>query len=192
MTGILAIAAGTSLFLSGLCLAIFFSTWDERWGRLNDATIALFAALMVPVAFAVHERSGSGWFAGTATAAGVVEMLLIAGSSALTALGRLDWRRSARVGAAGFAGFLVWMAATVEKALTDGSLPAGLTWFGLLTLAVATVAIGSAIRFVRAGGLDAIEAGGRPHARTVAPFVVALCCFPVWAVWLGLALRGRG
>jgi hypothetical protein len=56
---------------------------------------------------------------------------VIAATSGLTAAALLGWRRSAKIGAVGFAGFLAWMAGVNGFTLTWLCVPAWCVWLGL-------------------------------------------------------------
>ena len=187
MTATLTVLAGITLLVSGACLGVFFSTGRDQWGRANDATTALWALLMTPVAFEIYARYGerSRWIVGTITACALAGELVIAATSGLTAAALLDWRRSATIGAVGFAGFLAWMAGVSGFALALGEMPEALAWFGLVALAATGAAVVLGIRLAHAGGFD--EPRLSPPGQ-LAVFTLAFLCFPAWCIWLGLAL----
>ena len=85
LAGVSAVAAGIVFVISGACIVVFFSTDKEAWGRANDATIALFAALMIPPAIEIYERytPGSRLLVGLPTLLGIVGMLVIVVTSGL-------------------------------------------------------------------------------------------------------------
>jgi len=178
MPGGATVAAGVSLAISGVCLAIFFTTDREAWGRANDATTALFALLMIPAALAV----GPAW----AAALGVAGLLVIAGTSGLTAAGKLDWLLSAKIGGVGFAGFLGWIVVTCADVLRNGGFSEALAWLGLLAAALVGIALVVVIRFSRLHGTLFDER--EPSIGMWIPAVAAYLCLVTWTVWLGLAL----
>ena len=181
LAGVSAVAAGIVFVISGACLAVFFSTDIEAWGRANDATIALFAVLMIPVVVDLH-----GQVFGVATMLGVAGLLVIAVTSGLTAMAKLDWLLSGKIGGAGFGGFLAWITALCVAILRDGGLPAGLAWFGLVTVAILGVMLVLALRFVRTHG--SFTEGVEPPVGMWIAFAAAFLCVPVWTLWLGVSL----
>ena len=188
LAGISAVAAGIVFLISGVCLVVFFSTDTEAWGRANDATIALFAALMIPPAVEIYERyaPGSRWVVGLPTLFGLAGMLVIIVTSGLTAMGKLDWLLSAKIGAVGFGGFLVWMAAVCVLILRRGGLPTALAWFGFIAVAVLGVTIGLSMRFIHHHG--SLSGEVQPPVGMWVAFGVAFLCVPAWTIWLGLSL----
>ena len=190
MAGVATVAAGLVLIASGAFLAVFFSTWKEPWGRANDATIALFAVLMIPAVFGVYDLYGyrSRWLVGIVAAVALAGVLTIAVSSGLTAAGRLDWRRSAKIGAFGFVGFVVCIVGVAAFALAWNGLPRAFAWFGIATAVLTAAAVSTAVRFTTGGGVEAIERGERPPAAAMAVLVAAFVCYPAWCIWLGLSL----
>lgn len=188
LAGVSAVAAGIVFVISGACIVVFFSTDKEAWGRANDATIALFAALMIPPAIEIYERytPGSRLLVGLPTLLGIVGMLVIVVTSGLTAIAKLDWLLSAKIGVVGFGGFLVWMTAVCVLILRQGGLPEPLAWFGLITVAILGVMVGVSIRFIRINGSFSGEV--RPPVGMWIAFGIAFLCLPAWTVWLGLNL----
>lgn len=186
MVAALTVLAGLALLASGICLAVFFATGTEAWGRANDATVAAWALLMVPGALEMSSRYGDrSWVVTLVTVLAVAGEVLIAATSGLTAAGRLDWKRSATIGAVGFVAFAAWMGAVSAMAYRWDGLPAGLARFGIVSLALAVVAVLLAVRFVRAGGsTDA----GRPPGTTTVVWMLAFLCIPAWCLWLGISL----
>lgn len=185
MTGISAVAAGALLLVSGLCLAVFFRTNDDRWGRANDTTTALFAIAMVtPVVEVRRRRPEAGAWVTVTTALAVVGLLAIAVTSGLTAGKRLDWRISAGAGGVGFAAYLLWMATASVGFTRPGGLPGTLGWWGLGALALALLAALPTIRFVRAGGVGSADL----PTWTIVLLTATFLCFPAWAVTLGISL----
>jgi len=170
------VVAGFALAISGACLALFFATDREAWGRANDATIALFAVLMVPAVLDVETSP-------VATAVGAAGMLVIAVTSGLTAAGKLDWLLSAKIGGIGFAGFMAWMIA----ACISGELPAALRWFGLATAGLALISLVVVLSFIRTHGHVFGGDAQPPTAVIVGPTLTYLCLV-AWTVWLGFAL----
>jgi len=174
------VVAGFALAISGACLAIFFATDREAWGRANDATIALFAVLMMPAAVEVQTPQAFATLA-------VAGMLVIAVTSGLTAAGKLDWLLSAKIGGVGFAGYAMWLIAACVQALAAGGLPAALGWFGLLTAGLAAISLGLALRFIKVHGRLFGEDAHPPTELWIAPTLTYLCLV-AWTVWLGLVL----
>lgn len=178
MPGAATVAAGLSLAISGVCLAVFFTTDREAWGRANDATTALFALLMIPAVLEVGPPY--------ATAIGVAGLLVIAVTSGLTSGGRLEWLLSAKIGGVGFAAFLLWIVAACTDVLRHGGFPDALAWLGLLTAALVGIALVVVIRFSRLHGTLFDEQ--EPSIGMWIPAVAAYLCLVTWTVWLGLAL----
>ena len=188
LAGLSAVAAGIAFIVSGACLAVFFGTQIDAWGRTNDATIALFAALMMPAVFDIYGRYGPGsrWLVGLLALIGIAGLVLVVITSGLTAAARLDWLLSAKIGAVGFAGFLLWMATTCVLILTRGGLPDPLAWFGLATVGIVGLTAGLTMRFIRTHG--SLSGEVQPPVWLWVVFVLALLCLPVWALWLGVTL----
>lgn len=187
MTSTLTVLAGVTLLVSGASLGVFFWTGRDGWGRTNDATITSWALLMTLAAFEIYTRYGesSRWVVGTLTASALAGEFVIAATSGLTAAALLDWRRSARIGAFGFAGFLAWVAGVSGFTFAWGGLPEALAWFGLVVLAVTGAAIVLGVRLARAG---ALQEPRMPPPAPLAVFTLAFLCLPAWCIWLGLAL----
>jgi len=141
MSGASAVAAGIAFLVSGACIAVFFATEKEAWGRANDATIALVAALMIPPVLEIYElySPGSKLIVGLPTAFGVIGLLVVVITSGLTALAKLDWLLSAKIGAFGFGAFLAWVIWLCMLILREGGLPDALAWFGLATADLAAM-----------------------------------------------------
>jgi len=186
--GIAAIAAAVSLVVSGVCLAIFFSTGKEPWGRANDATTALAAFLLVaPVAVVPsHIESGASLLLDVCTWIGVAGLLVIAMTSTLTAAGRLDWARSAKIGGIGFAGFLLWLVVSGAEILIRGGMPDALAWLGFVAGFATAVAAVVAFSFSRSYGQLFGEI--QPPATLSAAAGIAFVAIVAWAVVLGFAL----
>ena len=91
----LGIAAGIVASVAAIPLTVFFATWKDVYGRVNDAIYVAFMALVVPLSLSIYERFGAldRWWVGTVTV-----LLLVAGGagavgSALVATERLlCWR----------------------------------------------------------------------------------------------------
>jgi len=82
MVAALTILAGIALLVSGACLAIFFATGSDPWGRANDATVAAWALLMIPSALELSSRyAGRSWAVVLVTALAVAGDLVIASTS---------------------------------------------------------------------------------------------------------------
>jgi hypothetical protein len=188
ISGLSAVAAGIVFLVSGACIVVFFATETEAWGRANDATIALFAALMIPPVLEIYQRysPGSRWVVALATALGVAGLLVVVVTSGLTALAKLDWLLSAKIGAFGFGGFLAWMIWACTLVLRQGGLPDALAWFGLATAGVMGIAVAMSIRFIRIHGSFSGEV--QPAIQMWVVFGVAFLCLPAWVIWLGLSL----
>ena len=188
LAGISTVAAGIALLVSGVCLVVFFTTEIEEWGRANDATIALFAALMIPAAFEIYDRYavGSRWAVGMPTLIGIAGMLVIMVTSGLTALAKLDWLLSAKIGAVGFGGFLTWMATACVLILRRGGLPDSLAWFGLITVGIMGVTVALSIRFIRLHG--SLSGEVQPPVGMWVVLAIAFLCLPAWTMWLGVSL----
>jgi len=182
------VAAGISFLVSGACIAVFFATEKEAWGRANDATIALFAALMIPPVLEIYQRyaPGSKPVVLLPTVLGVTGLLVVVITSGLTALAKLDWLLSAKIGAFGFGGFVAWMIWLSTLILREGGLPDALAWFGLATAAMLGVVVAMAIRFIRINGSFSGEV--QPPISLWIVFGLAFLCVPAWTIWLGLSL----
>ena len=174
--GVSTVAAGLALAISGACLAIFFMTDREAWGRANDATIALFAVLMLPAVLDVESNA-------IATALGVGGLLVVAVTSGLTAAGKLDWLLSAKIGGIGFAGFMAWMIA----ACISGDLPADLRGFGLATAGLALISLIVVLSFIRTHG-HMFEGDAQPPTAVIIGPTLTYLCLVAWTVWLGFEL----
>lgn len=188
LAGASAIAASVALLTSGVALTLFFSTQIELWGRLNDATSALFGVLMMPPAIELARRAaeGSRPVALAASAVGLAGMTIIAGTSGLTAAGKLDWLVSAKIGLVGFAGLLLWVTVVSVEATGGATFPRAFAWLGVATVCLAVLGAVAAIRFIRAHGT---LAGEVPLPLTVsAPFALVFVGFVTWTSWLGLEL----
>lgn len=188
LAGISAVAAGVTLLVSGACLVVFFPAGKDVWGRANDATTALFALLMIPPALELYERytPGSRWVVGIPTLLGIAGLLVVAVTSGMTAAAKLGWLVSAKIGGAGFAGFLAWMSAVCVLILARGDLPEALAWFGFVTLTIALVLAVLTIAFIRSHG--SLSGEVQPPAAMWVAFGLAFLCFPAWIVWLGFSL----
>ena len=186
--GASAVSAALVLLASAIFIVVFFATDTEAWGRANDATIALFAALMIAPAMEIYRRyePGSGPVLGVCTFVGIAGMLVIVVTSALTAAAMLDWLLSAKIGAVGFGGFLIWMAAASVLIVRRGGLPDSLGRFGLVTVGIVAVAVGLTIRHIRVHG--SLSGQIRPPTSMWVVFAIAFLCFPAWTVWLGISL----
>lgn len=174
--------------VSGACLVVFFGVGKDVWGRANDATLALFALLMIPSALELYERyaPGSRWVVGIPTLLGIAGLLVIAVTSGMTAAAKLDWLVSAKIGGVGFAGFLTWVGAVCVLILRRGDLPQSLAWFGFVTLGIALVVAVAAIAFIRSHG--SLSGEVQPPAAMWVAFGLTFLCFPAWIVWLGISL----
>ncbi len=188
LAGISAVAAGIAFLISGACIVVFFVSEKEAWGRANDATIALFAALMIQPAVEIYERyaPGSRWVVGLVTLIGIAGLLVIVVTSSLTAAAKLDWLLSAKIGGAGFGGFLTWMATACVLIFRRGGVPDALAVFGLATVGIMGVAVGLAIRFIRSYGRLSGEV--QPPVGIWVVFAVAFVALPAWTIWLGVSL----
>lgn len=184
--GVAAVAAGITLAVSGACLMAFFATEIEVWGRINDATTALFAALLIPAALGALERFGDSSWLRSATYLGIAGMVVVVVTSGLTAAGKLDWLVSAKIGGVGFAAMLVWMAAVCVAILQRGGAPDALAWLGLVGIVFAGVGAVLAIRFVRAHG--SFTGAVQPPASLSVTFGLGFLCLLGWTVWLGFSL----
>ena len=188
LAGVSAVAAGVTLLVSGACLVVFFGAGKDVWGRANDATIALFALLMIPSALELYERyaPGSRWVVGIPTLLGIAGLLVVAVTSGMTAAAKLDWLVSAKIGGVGFAGFLAWVGAVCVLILRRGDLPQSLAWFGFVSLGIALVVAVAAIAFIRSHG--SLSGEVQPPAAMWVAFGLTFLGFPAWIVWLGISL----
>lgn len=183
--GVSAVAAAAALLISGACIVVFFTTEVDAWGRANDATIALFALLMIPPVAEVSRRYATGPIR-VAGAVGICGLLVVAVSSGLTAAAKLDWLLSAKIGAVGFAGYLVWMSAASVRILGPGGLPDALGWFGLATVLIIGLVVGLSVRFIRIHG--SLSGEVQPPIRMWVVFGVAFLCLTAWTILLGVSL----
>jgi hypothetical protein len=188
--GVSALGAAVSLAVSGACLGIFFSTGNEAWGRANDATTALAALLLVAPVAAVpsHVDGGASLLLGVTTWIGVAGLLVIAVTSTMTAAGRLDWARSAKIGGIGFAEFLLWLLVSGAEILTRGGLPDALAWLGFVAGAATAVAAVIAFSFSSRHGHGQLFGEVQPPAALNVSAGVAFVAIVAWALVLGFAL----
>lgn len=186
--GVAALGSAVSLVVSGVCLGIFFSTGTEVWGRANDATTALAALLLVAPVAAVSSNvdGGASALLGITTWVAVAGLLVIAVTSAMTAAGRLDWARSAKIGGIGFGGFLVWLLTSGVEILAHGGLPNALAWLGFVAGGATAAAAVIAFTFSREHGQLFGEVPP-PTALSVSAGI-AFVAIVAWAVVLGFAL----
>jgi hypothetical protein len=187
-SGVSAVGAGIAFIISGACIAVFFTTEEEAWGRANDATIASFAALMIPPVLEIYDRYAKGerWIAALPTLLGVAGLLIVVVTSGLTALAKLDWLLSAKIGAFGFGGFLAWMIWVSTLILRRGGLPDALAWFGVATAGVVGMAVAMSIRFIRIHG--SLSGNVQPPVELWVVLGIAFLCLATWTIWLGLSL----
>jgi hypothetical protein len=182
-----AFAAALALLGAGVCLALFFSTQREAWGRANDATTALGALLLIPpVIDARGLVGGAPVLLQVATVIAVLGLLTIGVASTMTALGRLAWDRSAKIGGVGFAGFVAWLAVLGIVSLARGGLPVWLAWLGLATAIIVVVAAVVGIGFARRHGTLFEEAD--PPASLWITATIAYVGALAWIVLLGIEL----
>lgn len=184
------IAAGILACIAGILLAVFFATSKDAWGRANDAASAAFAMLLVPAALAMNERYASvaGPWMLAVTALGLIAMSVAAGASVLTALGRLAVEDLTRWQGGSFAALFAWVGAVSTAVVTFGGLPAGIGWLGLAATVLAIVATLEIVRLVRRHGLEELTKLARPPLVAAGATLAAFVLFPIWCVWLGLAL----
>ena len=185
LAGISAVAAGITLLISGACLVVFFAADKDAWGRANDATSALFALLTIAPALSLAGRyaSDARLAVGVATVLAIGGALDIAVTSGLTAASRLDWLLSAKIGAVGFAGLLIWIATVCVLILANGGLPRALAWLGLAAVGLAAIGAVFTIRFIHRHG--SLSGEVQPSPALWVLFALAYLSFPVWFVWLG-------
>jgi hypothetical protein len=183
-----AFAAALALLAAGACLALFFSTEREPWGRANDATTALGAILLIPPVIDARGLivGGAPVLLQVATVIAVLGLLTIGVASTMTALGRLAWDRSAKIGGIGFAGFVAWLAVLGVVSLARGGLPMWLAWIGLATAIVVVVAAVVGIDFARRHGTLFEEAD--PPATLWIAATIAYAGAVAWIVLLGVEL----
>ena len=188
LAGISAVAAGIVFLISGACIGVFFVSEKDAWGRANDGTIALFAALMIPPAVEIYERyaPGSRWVVGPLTLIGIAGMLVIVVTSGLTAAAKLDWLLSAKIGAVGFGGLLTWITTACVLILQRGGLPDALARLGLVTVGIMGVTAGLTIRLIRVHG--SLSGEVQPPLGMWVLFAVAFLRVPAWTVWLDVSL----
>jgi hypothetical protein len=186
--GVAALGAAVCLAVSAACLGLFFSTGNEAWGRANDATTALAALLLIAPVAAVPSRIDGGASAlhDVTTWIGVAGLLVVAATSAMTAAGRLDWARSAKIGGIGFAGFLLWLVVSGTEILTEGGLPNALAWLGFVAGAATGVASVIAFSFSRKHGQLFGEV--QPPATLTVSAGIAFVAVGSWCVVLGFGL----
>jgi hypothetical protein len=188
--GSLTVTAGIVALVSGILLGAFFTTGKEWLGRANDATSAIFMAMLIPAALVLGDRLDAlqPWWFGAATVIGLLGLGAGIISSILAAMGRLSITQLTRYQGGAFGGVLVWVGLISEGGIRHEVLPAGLGWLGLGTVLAGAVTVLTLVRQVRRAG--SIEALGldRPPALVSAAVMAAFLGFPAWCVWLGFSL----
>jgi hypothetical protein len=121
-----------------------------------------------------------------ATVIAVLGLLTIGVTSTMTALGRLAWDRSAKIGGIGFAGFVAWLVAVAFVSLARGGLPEWLAWLGLATAISVVAAAVVGTDFARRHGTLFEEA--EPPASLWITAAIAYVGAIAWIVLLGIEL----
>ena len=185
------IGAGVSALIAGILLAVFFATSNVAWGRANDAASVAFSLLLVPAALAMHQRYApvAPWMLAV-TALGLIALGVAAGSSLLTALGRLSVEDLTRWQGGSFAAVFAWVGAVSAAIVGLGGLPAGIGWLGLVAAALAVGATLEVVRLVRRHGMAELARMTRVPRIAAGASLSAAAVFPIWCVWLGVALSG--
>jgi hypothetical protein len=175
-----ALAFGAALGL----LAAFFATGNARFDRLAEWAFVAFALLAIPtmVAVAGHLPADS-LLTPLATVIGIVGALGLGLVELLVTLGIVDFRRIGAPATAAFLAVLVWIGAVSILAIAGGSLPAGLGWLGLASIAVAIVIVGLIVR--TPGVLRGEREPSRPLAMS---FGVPMAGIVAWMLWLATTL----
>lgn len=191
LAGWCAIAAGVVMIVSGLFLAAFFATGRDALGRANDATSVIFAVLLIPAVLAVGDLLGSiGTWSTVTVVLGLAGVGLVAGTSLLTAAGKLTVEQLTKWQGGAFVVLMAWVIVASVVGWASGLLTLGLCLLGLTAgalSAIAAISIGLEVRRVGMAGLSEMR---RPPTVPIVATLGAAVALPLWSIWLGIWLLG--
>lgn len=166
----------------GLATLIMFFTLGQPWGAINDITSVVLALSSLPVLLALyrlHRRSAPA-ISLVAVVIGVIAMLVAVAFQTLLVLGVIAFAQTAVIVPAAFGLFGVSLILFGYCASANGTLPRRLVLLGIFA--------GSGYIATIAGFLM----GGEQHPLTALGGLLAVFCYPLWAVSFGrLLLSGR-
>ena len=82
----------------------------------------------------------------------------------------------------------LWVAAVSASILAYGGLPAGIGWLGIAAGVLTIVATLETVRLVRRDGMAELATLTRIPRLAAGATLGAFVAFPLWCIWLGLAL----
>lgn len=166
----------------GLATLIMFFTLGQPWGAINDITSVVLALSSLPVLLALYRlhRRDAPTISLVAFFIGVIAMLVAVAFQTLLVLGVIAFVQTAVIVPAAFGLFGVSLILFGYCASASGTLSRRLVLLGIVA--------GSGYIATIAGFLI----GGEQHPLTAIGGLIAVLCYPIWAVSFGrLLLSGR-
>jgi MFS family permease len=179
--------AGWSAFASaiatilGLVTLIMFFTLGQPWGTINDLTSILLALSILPVLLVLHRlhRRDAPILSLATFVLGLLAMLVAAAFQTLLVFRVFAYEQTALVVPGAFAVFGATLMVYNTLARASGSLSRKLAWLGMIA--------GAGYVLVIAG----LILGGQQSPITAAGGLIAVVCYPIWAIWFGRLLLLR-
>lgn len=181
VAGWCAIASAIATILGLVTLLVFYSL-GQPWGTINDLTSMLLALSTVPVLLALFRlhRRRAAVISLAALIMGGLALLVAFVFQSLLVLKIIEYEATAVTVPAAFGVFGGALLAHSYLGLRARSLPGVLGWLGIIA--------GAGYMLVIAG----ILVGGQESLLTITGGLLAVVCYPIWAIWLGrLLLSGR-
>ncbi len=175
--------AGIALLIASILLLTFFVRQSEVADRAANWFFLAFYGLMAVGAGGVH-----GFYAGTTAwmwipTIGVIGVLAVQFAATVLVLsGRTTFEKVALVSTLGFVVLMLWMLAVSILVLTQGGLPRGLGWLGVVTMSIGAIVIGAVTT-----DRELVTGAKMPGKALMALFVPILLGMTTWIVWLGVA-----
>ena len=163
----------------GLVTLIVFFAWGQPWGTINDLASAALALSAMPVVLSLHLllRRDPTVLSVTALVGSEAALLTAVAFQLLLVLGLLSFEQTAVVVPAAFGVFGAGLVVHSWLGRADRRWPRKVSLMG--------IAAGAGYVLVIVGFL----LGGQQHPVTAVGGLLAVVCYPIWAIWFARVLR---
>lgn len=159
----------------GLVTLIIFFALGQPWGTINDITSVVLALSLLPVLLALHRlhRHNAPAISLAILILSMVALLVVVAFQTLLISGTITFAQTAVVVPVAFGVFGAALVVYGGFAYVDGLLPRRLA---LLSIAAGIGYIAVIVGFIL---------GGQEHPLAVIGGLMAVICYPIWAIWFG-------